>query len=69
MREGGNLEFKQAMYQRKDPAAVKELLRDVNSMANANGGALVIGVEEDGEGTALRLFVRCPTLKLKRLGS
>src|SRR5438477_3441140 len=53
-REGIGLEFKQAMYDRRDPGHVPEILRDVSSIANAGGGVLLIGMEEDGEGTATR---------------
>ena len=52
--EGVSLEFKREAYGSRE-AEVKEMLRDVCSMANAVGGTLVIGIEEDGEGRALRV--------------
>jgi hypothetical protein len=55
-REGTGLEFKEAMYQRRDPGHVRELLRDVASIANAVGGVLLIGMREDGDGTAIQLM-------------
>lgn len=54
-REGAGLEFKEAMYDRRDPGHVRELLRDVASIANAVGGVLLIGMREDGDGTAIEL--------------
>jgi predicted HTH transcriptional regulator len=32
------------------------MLRDISSMANAEGGALVVGIDEDGEDAAQRLM-------------
>jgi len=55
-REGTGLEFKREMYQRRDPERTREMLRDVASMANADGGVLIIGMEEDGQGTAQQLI-------------
>lgn len=36
-------------------AQIREMLRDVASMANAEGGAIVIGMDEDGDGRAAGL--------------
>lgn len=33
------------------------MLRDVASLANANGGVLIIGMAEDGEATAAELVL------------
>jgi Putative DNA-binding domain len=55
VRESVTVEFKGEMYRRRDPQASLEMLRDVSSIANAEGGVLIIGIEEDGEGTAVGL--------------
>ena len=55
VRESVNLEFKREMYPRKDPAEKVEMLRDICSMANADGGAFIFGMEEDGVGQATML--------------
>jgi Putative DNA-binding domain len=52
VREGTTIEFKREMYQRRNPQHVQEALRDVAAMANAEGGVLIIGIEEDGQGGA-----------------
>lgn len=49
--EGDRLEFKRDMYGRDDESK-RELLRDVTAMANARGGHILIGVEEDGDSCA-----------------
>jgi hypothetical protein len=54
VREHVALEFKREMYGRSE-ADIREMLRDVSSIANAEGGALIIGMEEDGEGVATAL--------------
>jgi hypothetical protein len=48
------LEFKRQMYGGVD-AEIREMLRDVSAIANAEGGAIVIGMEEDHEGRAAKL--------------
>ncbi len=45
--EGLRIEYKQALYGNSD-ADRKELLKDVSAFANAQGGHLIIGVEENG---------------------
>lgn len=52
LRETPFLEFKAAMYAKRDPNAKVEMLRDVSSIANAEGGVLVIGMAEDGDARA-----------------
>ena len=54
VREHVALEFKREMYGRSD-ADIREMLRDVSSIANAEGGTLIIGMEEDGDGVATAL--------------
>lgn len=54
VRESQTLEYKRPPYGRNDEE-VREMLRDISSMANAFGGDLLIGVEEDGEGVAIDL--------------
>jgi hypothetical protein len=49
--EGSRLEFKRDMYGRGDEDR-RELLRDITAMANSRGGQILIGVDEDGDGTA-----------------
>lgn len=56
VRESVTLEFKRQMYERRDQSARFEVLRDVTSIANAEGGALILGVDEDGAGTAKELM-------------
>ncbi len=50
--EGVHLEFKQAMYpnNKRD-----EMLRDITAFANADGGYLILGIEEDGNDHAKAL--------------
>lgn len=45
--EGKAVEYKRDMYGRSD-ADKKELLKDVSSFANTDGGDLIIGMDEDG---------------------
>jgi len=52
VREYQVLEFKEQMYERRGPEAKRQLLRDVSALANAEGGVLIIGVAEDGNGVA-----------------
>jgi predicted HTH transcriptional regulator len=51
VRESSDIELKRQMYGGSD-SDIREMLRDVASMANADGGVILIGVDEDGEGTA-----------------
>jgi hypothetical protein len=53
-RENIALEFKGEMYGPKD-ADIREMLRDITSIANAEGGVLILGIEEDDEGGAIKL--------------
>jgi predicted HTH transcriptional regulator len=54
IRETTTLEFKRAMHD-SQPLAVLEMLRDVSSMANAEGGIMILGMDEDGQGVAKKL--------------
>ena len=67
-RENIGLEYTRDMYARKDPNAQREMLRDISSIANAEGGALIIGMDEDGTGTA-KALVSVPARKPRRGGS
>lgn len=50
--EGPNLDYKQTAYSgRADD--IREMLRDIVSIANANGGYLIMGIKEDGLGQPL----------------
>lgn len=48
------LEYKRDMYGGSD-AESRELLKDVSSIANAAGGALLIGIEESGDGQPIAI--------------
>lgn len=52
--EGRRLDFKLA-FPGAGESAVKELLADVSSFANTDGGDIVIGMQEDGNGVAMKL--------------
>lgn len=54
VRENQALEFKE-VYDRRDPQAPSKMLRDVSAMANAEGGALIIGMAADADEVATRL--------------
>jgi hypothetical protein len=55
--EGPNLDFKQTAYSGR-PQDIREMLRDVISMANADGGYIILGVEEEnGRATNLAPFI------------
>lgn len=54
VRESQTLEYKRGVYGRGDEE-VREMLRDISSIANAFGGDLLIGVEEDGDGVPVAL--------------
>lgn len=49
--EGPNLEYKEAAYSGK-ASDIREMLRDVTALANAEGGYLVMGIREDHAGRA-----------------
>ncbi|MFG1660667.1 helix-turn-helix domain-containing protein [Micromonospora chersina] len=49
--EGPALDFKRDTYGRSDPER-KKLCGDVGALANANGGLLILGMEEDKQGRA-----------------
>jgi len=51
VRETVALEYKSEMYGRTQ-SDVKEMVRDVVALANAEGGIIIIGMTEDDEGTA-----------------
>jgi hypothetical protein len=50
--EGPHLEYKQAAYSKSDRS---EMLRDITAIANADGGYLILGIQEDGSGRAAGL--------------
>ena len=50
--EGQTLEFKRSMYGRSDEA-IREMLRDITSLANSESGVLIIGLAEDDEGRGM----------------
>ena len=52
--EGAHLDIKRELPAR-DNAAKGELVGDVTAFANAGGGDIVYGVDEDGEGRAARV--------------
>ncbi len=53
--EGQNLEFKKEVWGRSDED-VREMLRDISSIANGYGGYIVVGMEEDpATGAAIAL--------------
>ena len=52
--ESDRLEFKRSPYGRNDED-VREMLRDMTSFANAVGGYLLLGVEQDGEDRAIAI--------------
>jgi hypothetical protein len=49
--EGHELEYKREAYPATDGGA-KEAAYDLTDFANAAGGLLIVGIEEDGEGVA-----------------
>lgn len=53
-KEDDTLEYKRDMYGTNDEA-VREMLRDLSSMANHRGGHLIVGMDEDEEGAASEL--------------
>lgn len=48
VRENLNLEYKEMMYGSGDEET-REMLRDITSIANAQGGHILIGVKEDDQ--------------------
>jgi hypothetical protein len=50
--EGPHLDFKRELPAQWDTAAKHEFLADVSAFANASGGDLIYGIEEDGNGQA-----------------
>lgn len=61
--ERRTLEYKAKMYGSKDED-IREMLRDVASMANAEGGVIVIGLDETKDGVA-RELVDVPDAKVQ----
>lgn len=55
VRENVSVEYKRQTYDKRDPNARIEMLRDVSSIANAEGGVLILGMDEDGAGVARAL--------------
>jgi Putative DNA-binding domain len=53
--ESQTLEYKREPFKRNDEE-IREMLRDITSIANAFGGDLLIGVDEDANGAALRII-------------
>lgn len=54
-KERQRMEYKREMYGRSNEEK-KEMLKDISSMANAYGGYLIIGVEEDNNGIPIKPF-------------
>lgn len=54
VRESQALEYKRDAYGRNDEQ-IREMLRDLSAMANAFGGDVLVGVDEDGDGIAIDL--------------
>jgi len=54
-KENQNIEYKKEIYSRGSEGT-KEMLRDINAFANAYGGALIIGIEEDGNGIPTKKY-------------
>ena len=52
--EGPHLEYKEAAYSGR-PADIREMLRDITALANAEGGYLVMGIREDHASRAAAL--------------
>jgi len=53
-REDQNLEYKEQTYERNDEG-IREMLRDITSIANAYGGMLIVGIREDKEGLPIEV--------------
>ena len=54
-RENQRLEYKAQMYSQQHSDRI-EMLKDITAMANAEGGYLIIGIEEDKEGIPVKLL-------------
>jgi hypothetical protein len=67
--ESQTLEYKREPYKRNDDETC-EMLRDISSIANAFGGDLLIGVDEDANGAALKLIgIKNPEEESQRIVS
>src|SRR5687767_6366904 len=55
VRENVSLDFKREMYPARDLEKKHDMLVDITSMANAEGGVLIIGMAEDGDARATQL--------------
>src|SRR4051812_32108328 len=65
--EGPNLEYKRTVYGTNDDAR-RELLKDISALANADGGYLIIGIEDDGADRAARFTpIEDPQTQLQRM--
>lgn len=62
--EGNNLEFKREIW-KKDDDGVREMMKDISSLANAYGGYLIIGIEQDESGRAAKL-IEVPNAEFER---
>ena len=54
-KERQRMEYKKEMYKPTNKYR-KEMLRDISSIANAYGGYLIIGLEEDNNGIPVKPF-------------
>jgi len=52
--ESHTLEYKRETYKRNDKGK-RELIKDIGAFANADGGDLIIGIEENDDGVAIAL--------------
>jgi len=52
--EGPHLDYKETAYTGR-PQDIREMLRDIVSLANADGGYLIMGIRENGAGRAMEL--------------
>lgn len=62
--EGQGIEFKRDVWGRGDED-IREMLRDISSMANAYGGYMLVGIDEDAEGRAAAIHT-VPNLSEER---
>ncbi|MGW5374790.1 AlbA family DNA-binding domain-containing protein [Nocardia sp. NPDC003999] len=53
--EGADLDFKKENAYVKDNDGLDELAKDVTAMANGRGGLIIVGVEDDAQGSAASL--------------
>lgn len=56
VRENQNLEYKETIYGNADEET-REMLRDISSLANAQGGHILIGVKEDNQNEGLPIQI------------